>query len=67
MNITEVRRKMPEIRRALEPLDRWAQQCHAASLELVRSEVLPGSRVARGSCPLVPGQHSWVVVGLYLP
>lgn len=42
----------------------WAKNCHAASLHLVRSGVLPtGSRVARGWCDTVPGsQHSWVVV-----
>jgi hypothetical protein len=52
------------IRRALAPLDRWSKQCHGASLELVRSEVLPeGARVARGTCRGVGGQHSWVVLG----
>lgn len=47
----------------LHPLDRWACQCHAASLELVRSGVLGPSRVARGWCRGVRGQHSWVVLG----
>jgi hypothetical protein len=47
----------------LSPLDGWAAQCHAASLQLVRSGVLGPSRVARGSCRGVGGQHSWVVLG----
>jgi hypothetical protein len=39
----------------------WPHQCHAASLQMV---LLVGEgRVARGSCPGVPGQHSWVVLG----
>lgn len=42
----------------------WAYQCHAASLKLVQSGLLGGpSRVARGTCTGVPGQHSWVVIG----
>jgi hypothetical protein len=52
-----------DIHAAIAPLARWAYQCHAASLALVNSGVLPGSRVARGSCKGVMGQHSWVVVG----
>lgn len=44
-------------------LSAWAQQCHAASIRLVKSGILPaGSRVARGAALGVPGQHSWVVV-----
>jgi hypothetical protein len=47
----------------LAPLEEWAAQCHAASLKLVRSGVLPDTaRVARGSCQGVFGQHSWVCV-----
>ena len=43
--------------------ERWAHDCHAASLALVRSGCLPGTaRVARGSCRGAGGQHSWVVV-----
>lgn len=48
---------------ALGGLTRWKSQCHAASLHLVRSGLLPGSRVARGWCRGVASQHSWVVVG----
>lgn len=45
------------------PLAAFAQDCHAASLALVRSGVLgPKARVARGWCPGVRGQHSWVAV-----
>lgn len=47
----------------LAPLDRWATQCHAASIELVRSGKLGEARVARGTCRSVAGQHSWVVLG----
>lgn len=46
------------------PLVAFRFRCHEASLALVRSGVLPeGARVARGSCPGVGGQHSWVVLG----
>lgn len=41
----------------------WWHSCHGASLQVVRSRVFAGARVARGSCIGVPGQHSWVVVG----
>lgn len=46
-----------------QPFDTWAHQCHAISLAIVKAGLLPGSRVARGSCPGVGSQHSWVVVG----
>lgn len=43
--------------------DAFAHNCHAASLAVVRSGRLPeGSRVARGTCRGVLGQHSWIVV-----
>lgn len=51
------------VEQTLAPLDQYAHQCHAAALELVRSGVLGRSRVARGSCAGVGGQHSWAVVG----
>jgi hypothetical protein len=52
------------IRQFMAPLDHWSHKCHAASLELVRSELLAESaRVARGTCQGVGGQHSWVVIG----
>lgn len=45
------------------PFAAWACQCHAISLAVVKAGILPGSRVARGSCREVPAQHSWIVVG----
>ena len=50
------------------PVERWAQQCHAVSIAIVRSDVLPrlgwpDRRVARGSCRGVLGQHSWIALG----
>ena len=47
----------------LDPLDHWATQCHAASVELVKSDGYEQARVARGTCTGVFGQHSWVVLG----
>lgn len=47
----------------LDPLPRWACQCHDASVQLVRSGLLGECRVARGCCSGVGGQHSWVVMG----
>lgn len=52
------------VRDVLGPLGRWARDCHAASLYVVRSGVLgPEACVARGVCRGVGGQHSWVVLG----
>lgn len=45
------------------PFETTAHQCHAVSLKIVKSGLLPGARVARGVCQGVPGQHSWIVVG----
>ena len=47
----------------LAPLERWALNCHGASATLVQAGVLGPSRVARGTCTGVGGQHSWVVLG----
>jgi hypothetical protein len=49
----------------LRPIEDYAQQCHAASLAIVKSDMFAGlpRRVARGTCKGVSGQHSWVVVG----
>jgi hypothetical protein len=46
------------------PFLHTAHQCHAVSIQLVKSGRLhrPG-RVARGTCDGVFGQHSWVVLG----
>lgn len=46
---------------ALTPLEKWSQQCHAASLMVINA--LGRGRVARGTCRGVGGQHSWVVLG----
>lgn len=45
-------------------LERWACQCHAASLALVKAPLMPEGRVVRGWCDHVFGQHSWMVVGM---
>jgi hypothetical protein len=49
---------------AIGGLDKWAKQCHAASLALVRTGLLgPEARVARGRHVAIMSQHSWVVIG----
>lgn len=63
MTPAAMRRMRTAATAALQPLDQWAQKCHTASLELVRLEVFPNARVARGTCRGVGSQHSWVVVG----
>jgi hypothetical protein len=40
----------------------WAHNCHLASIQIVKSGLYPGSRVARGAARGVGGQHSWVVL-----
>jgi hypothetical protein len=53
-----------QVEAAIGALDDYAYECHSASLKLVKSGLLPqGARVARGTAPGVPGQHSWAVVG----
>jgi hypothetical protein len=47
----------------LAPLDGWANQCHGASVKLMRSGRFGACRVARGFCMGVNGQHSWLVLG----
>lgn len=44
-------------------MDLWARQCHAASIELMRSGEFGCCRVARGTAKHVFGQHSWLVLG----
>jgi hypothetical protein len=46
------------------PLDGFYHQCHAASHAIVNSGIFPVSRVARGTCHGVGGQHSWVVLSM---
>jgi hypothetical protein len=57
--------KRAEIIEAIGGLKKWHHNCHAASLAIVRSGLLPkGARVARGLHPgAMPHQHSWVAVG----
>jgi hypothetical protein len=45
------------------PFKTTAGDCHAVSLAIVKAGVLGRSRVARGTCLGVGGQHSWVVRG----
>jgi hypothetical protein len=40
----------------------WFHNCHSASIEIVKSGLYPGARVARGTTRGVGGQHSWVVI-----
>lgn len=42
----------------------WAHNCHGVSLSIVQSGVFGPSRVARGWCRGVGGQHSWVILGM---
>jgi hypothetical protein len=58
MNNEQLKRKALHI---LRPLKSWSHNCHAASYKLVQEGI--GTRVARGTCRGVGGQHSWVVVG----
>jgi hypothetical protein len=41
----------------------WARDCHAVSISIVRTGIIPDGRVARGYCDGVGGQHSWIVKG----
>lgn len=46
------------------PSGEWHHNCHSISLKIVRSGILgKEARVARGMCPKVPSQHSWITVG----
>lgn len=63
LSLPQVRKLLHKAEEVLGDLDGWAHNCHAASLAVVKAEVIPGARVARGSCRGVFGQHSWVVVG----
>lgn len=53
-----------QVEEAIGPIEGYAHQCHAASIALVKSGLLGESRVARGTCRGVSGQHSWAVVGM---
>lgn len=45
----------------LGPIGDWYHNCHGASLALVNAGL--ATRVARGWCEGVLGQHSWAVIG----
>lgn len=64
--LAEMMRDADALRRAaveaLDGLDRWAHQCHAAAVALVNSGRFGDCRVARGWARGVLGQHSWVVL-----
>lgn len=65
--MTQTRITAADFEEHIGPLGGYSHQCHAASIALVKCDDLwlPGQarRVARGTCPGVGGQHSWVVVG----
>lgn len=63
MNYSELHPLKMAAEKVLAPMSQWKDRCHEASVALVRSGVIKGARVARGSCRLVPSQHSWVVLG----
>jgi hypothetical protein len=62
MTTTEQQETIDAVRAVLDPLDRWAHQCHAASIAVVKAEVFPAARVGRGSSPATMSQHSWIIV-----
>lgn len=45
------------------PRELWAHQCHKISLAIVQAGLVPGGRIARGTCQGVFGQHSWIIDG----
>jgi len=56
---------LDQIEEAIGPIDKWAKQCHAASLALARSGLLGADvRVARGwAFEVSVHQHSWIIDG----
>lgn len=62
---TQIIEAREEAQRILEPLGNWSLRCHAASARVVQDPSFSfEARVARGFCSKVPGQHSWVVLGM---
>lgn len=56
--------KLDQIIEAIGGLEQYAEQCHVASLKIVRTGLLPdNARVARGWRKQVTSQHSWIVIG----
>lgn len=52
------------VEQAIErPFSEWAKDCHGVSLKILKAGLVPGGRIARGTCLGVRGQHSWIVNG----
>lgn len=52
------------VEKAIGGLQKWYHNCHACSLAMVKTGLLPANaRVARGFHPRITSQHSWVVIG----
>jgi hypothetical protein len=45
------------------PFPGWAHRCHEISRRVLRTGLFGRGRVARGTCPGVTSQHSWIVLG----
>jgi hypothetical protein len=45
------------------PFADWAHNCHSISLRVLRTGLFGRGRIARGTCPGVGSQHSWIVLG----
>lgn len=57
-------KKLKDITKAIGGLKKWAHNCHACSLAMIQTGLLPdAARVARGWHSQVRSQHSWVVLG----
>lgn len=44
------------------PAASWENRCHEISLKIVKSDLFPYARVARGTAVGIGSQHSWVVL-----
>lgn len=63
MRFKDQRELVAAVLEVLEPLAEWSHQCHAASVRIVKAGIFEQARVARGVCPGLGSQHSWVVLG----
>lgn len=45
------------------PFAEWGHRCHGISLRVLRTGLFGRGRIARGTCPGVSSQHSWIVLG----
>lgn len=57
-------REIVDAIQTLDPLDEWAHNCHAASIQIVQQLPVGAARVARGAARGVVSQHSWMIVGM---